>query len=248
MGKTKKKKKIKRKPGKKSKLYFTNETQKAIEEYQVAKDGRKKHRLVSKEIIPAFRELAENLIFVFRFKSLHDTPDELLNDCVSFLYENINKFDPTKGFKAYSYFSIVAKNYLMIRSKKRTASIQRHLSIDDPEAPCQEELQKFENTYIEEPEAMQTQEKFEKLNEISNLFFELKSKLTNSTDIECLEAIKIVFENLNNLDLLKKRALIQYAKENTNLTNKQFTFALTNIKRQYREIAHKYKFKIFSDD
>lgn len=248
MGKTKKKKKIKRKPGKKSKLYFTNETQKAIEEYQIAKEGKKKKALVSKEIIPAFRELAENLIFVFRFKALHDTPEELLNDCVSFLYENINKFDPTRGFKAYSYFSIVAKNYLMIRSKKRTASMQRHLSIDDPDAPCQEDLQKFENTYTEEPKALETKEKSEKLTEVSNLFFELRNKLVNQSDIECLEAIKIVFENLDNIDLLKKRALIQYVKENTNLSSKQLTFALTNIKRQYREIAHKYKFKIFSED
>lgn len=242
----KKKKKIKRRPGKRSKLYFTSKTQDAIEEYQDSTDPKRRKELLTKQIIPAFRELAENLIFVFRFKALHDSQDVLLNDCVSFLFENIHKFDRTKGFKAYSYFSIVAKNFLIIRSKKRNAAIQRHLSIDDTDTQYQEELKMFEENHIEEPIALDNMKNHERLNEISNLFQEIKDNLTNPIEIECLEAIKFIFENLQDVPLLKKRALTQYIKESTNLNSKQMTFAMAQIKKHYREIQSKYIIKIFN--
>ena len=33
-------------------------------------------------------------------------------DCVTFLYETLEKFDPARGSKAFSYFNVCAKNFL----------------------------------------------------------------------------------------------------------------------------------------
>ena len=46
--------------------------------------------------------------------------------------EAINKFDHTRGTKAFSYFNVVAKNWLIIKSKQRTKQIRRPISLDDP--------------------------------------------------------------------------------------------------------------------
>ena len=48
----------------------------------------------------------------------------LKSDCVSFLYETLEKFDPSKGSKAFSYFNVVAKNWLIIQSKKRVKNFK----------------------------------------------------------------------------------------------------------------------------
>ena len=57
---------IKRKPGK-SKLYFTAQTQEAIEKFQGAETQEEKEELYTKEIMPAFDKLAENLILIYGF-------------------------------------------------------------------------------------------------------------------------------------------------------------------------------------
>lgn len=43
--------------------------------------------------------------------------DALKNDCMSFLFETLNKWDRTKGFKAFSYFNLVAKHWFIQRVK-----------------------------------------------------------------------------------------------------------------------------------
>ena len=126
------KKKIRRRPGKKQNLYFTAETQQWIELYQKTEDVDKKTVIYEKNILPAFSKLSENLIFVYGFKSYFATFDELKADCISFLFESIKKWDPSRGTKAFSYFNVVAKNWLIIQSKKTTKNNKRHNTIAAP--------------------------------------------------------------------------------------------------------------------
>ena len=62
--------------------------------------------------------LSENLIFIHGFAKDKEHFTVLKSDCVSFLYETLEKFDRDRGSKAFSYFNVCAKNFLIIRSKK----------------------------------------------------------------------------------------------------------------------------------
>ena len=106
----------KRKPSKN--WYFTAETDKSIIAYNDSTDSDLKNKIYSREIRPAFEKLVENIIHTFKFyytdgQSLGDVQ----HDVVSFLIEKLPKFTEGKG-KAYSYFSIVAKNYLILNNNK----------------------------------------------------------------------------------------------------------------------------------
>ena len=89
------------------KLYFNEDTQTAIENFQATDSISEKDKIYTAEIMPAFEKLAENLIFIHKFTSLHESFDDLKNNCVTFLYETLYKFDASRGSKAFSYFTFL---------------------------------------------------------------------------------------------------------------------------------------------
>ena len=102
----------------KNKNYFTKETQKYIILYQNETDSDRRAAIYEEHICPAFVELVHNLVSVYKFKSANEDIVHLKNDCMSFLYETILKWNPNKGTKAFSYFNVVAKNWLTIQTRK----------------------------------------------------------------------------------------------------------------------------------
>ena len=131
------KKLIKRKPrggAKPSEFYFNSDTQAAIVAYKIEQNLNKRNELYLKEILPAFDKLVENLINVYGFQIQYESKADLQSECVEFLYGVITKFDASKGTKAFSYFNVVAKNWLIIKSKQSVRNIHVFTSIDDTEA------------------------------------------------------------------------------------------------------------------
>ena len=94
----------------------------------------KRNELYVTLILPAFSKLVENLINVYGFQIQYESKADLQNECVEFLYGVIGKFDPSKGTKAFSYFNVVAKNWLIIRSKQSVRNIHVFTSLDDLES------------------------------------------------------------------------------------------------------------------
>jgi len=132
------KKRAKRKPKSDSsppenRYYFTADTQAAIVEFQSEPDIAKKKELYTSRIQPAFVALADNLIRINHYEGLFKSRDELKHDCVTFLYETLGKFDNARGSAAFSYFNVVAKNWLTVSSRTRAARSKKVVSIDtDP--------------------------------------------------------------------------------------------------------------------
>ena len=104
---------------KKKKPYFGKVEHNAIIKYQECNCQNHKNSIYEKEIRPAFTKLTENLIFIHGFASDKENFNILKSDCISFLYETLQKFDPYKGSKAFSYFNVCAKNFLIIQNKKK---------------------------------------------------------------------------------------------------------------------------------
>ena len=63
---------------------------------------------------------------------------DLHTDTMSFLITKINKFDHTKNTKAYSYFGIICKNYLMGAIQKDTKEQNRSISYEDISSDLEE--------------------------------------------------------------------------------------------------------------
>jgi hypothetical protein len=99
----------------KNKVYFTLDTEKSIILYNITKDPVVRNKIYKDEIQYPFEKLAENILNTFKF-SYFDVPKiDVQMEVVSTLIEKIHMFKEGRG-KAFSYFSIVAKNHLILKN------------------------------------------------------------------------------------------------------------------------------------
>ena len=235
------KKKVVRRKIKRSKTpgkhYFTAQTQEAIEKFQAAETDKEKSQLYTKDIMPAFDKLAENLILIYGFaKGRHDF-GSLKNDCVTFLYETLYKFDASKGSKAFSYFNVVAKNWLILNTRKKKKVQDNSYSIHDLESFSQVDRKAILHYQISDaPDDVLIAR--EKRDEIKKTLEILKGKVVNTNDVSCINAVIVVFEKIDDLDLLNKRAIYVYIREISGLNSKQLSTSMSTIRRLYRQIKN----------
>ena len=230
----------------KKKPYFGKDAHNAIVEYQESGCRTEKNKIYETKIKPSFEKLAENLIFIHGFSSSKENFHIIKSDCVSFLYEILEKFDPSKGSKAFSYFNICAKHYLIIQSKKKNKQKIRNVSIDD------ENLNSIEKERIEKYSVIPSQEDVIIRREDKKILHEIlgivDEKCSNKNEKLCSKAIITIFERIDDLDFLNKRAIFVYLRELSGLNAKQLSIAMSNIRKYYRSITkNNEKYFIFKD-
>ena len=231
------KRKIRRNPGKKRNMYFNKDTQASIESYQNSEDRDEKEKIYRKEIMPAFEQLSESLIYVYGFNSPYESTASMKGDCVAFLYETIHKWDPARGTKAFSYFNVVAKNWLIIRCRNAKKNHRRHVSLSDMSTLSAKDKATIANQKVA-PSPQEILEKAEKIDRIFEVIDEIEARVKKPNEILCAKAIRTVFENVDNLDFLNKRAIYVYVREISGLTSKQLSVSMSKIRKYYKEIVH----------
>jgi hypothetical protein len=188
-------------------MYFTQETENAIIEYNNTLDFEVRSRIYSDRIHYAFFKLTENIIHTFKFYYTEvDNIEDLQHEVISFLLSKIHLFNPEKGAKAYSYFGTIAKRYLIISNtknyKKRVdkapveelESDERHsYNIDD--TPANQKLNMFMDQYVEY---------------CSTNIYKLFPK---NDDAKIADAILELFRKRESIEIFNKKALYIYIRE-----------------------------------
>jgi hypothetical protein len=217
-------------------LYFDSETQRAIEQFQLSTENEVRHGLYLTKIMPAFDKLVESLIFIYGFASPNEPMEHMKNDCVTFLYESLHKFDATRGTKAFSYFNVVARNWLVISSKNSQKKVKRFVSIEDLKESKSAEAEMYRNSQISSTPEDQMIDALQR-DSILEVLKKIKKLLNQVHEHACMDAIITVFEQIDDLDFLNKRAVFVYVKNISNLNQKQMGSAMSIIRKHYRTIT-----------
>jgi len=216
-------------------LYFGPEVQDSMDRYHTQACDKKKEEIYVKEIFPAFNKLVENLIYIYGFGK-GASFNELKSDCVCFLYENMHKFDGARGTKAFSYFNVVARNWLIINAKKRSKDGNRSISIDDVGRLSMSDRRVIANHSIaHSPDDILLAEG--KSDRIAEVLATIEKRLTEEHEKEIMTSLKLVFQNINDIDLLSKRAVFLYIREISGVDQKKLTSAMSVIRRHYKDIV-----------
>lgn len=230
--------KIKRRPGTTGHMYFSDDTQAAIVNLQGEKDIKRQHEIYLELIHPAFDTLVENLILVYGFSNPGGSVEELKSDCISFLYNSMHKWSPEKGTRAFSYFNVVAKNFLICNSRKSIKRTKRYLSMDHPELLSMEQVEEVES-YAIAPAPDDVLIEKDRRDEIRKVLAEIEKRSLSESETACIKAIIAVFEKIDELDFLNKRALRIYVRDISGLTSKKLSVAMTSIRGHYKNISQR---------
>jgi len=236
-----------RKPGpNSSKYYFTEDTEKAIIRYNGSKDARERNLLYSNHIRYALDKLAENLIHRFKFKHFDIPYEDVKHETVAHLNEKLDKFTPEKG-KAFSYFSIVAKNYLINENNTNYAHFKNTddlLVVDDRRTVMNEiarenkieDEKEFMDLFVDYVEAnlqsFTMQVTNTKSGKVSNIrLFETQ------LDLLMADSILELFRRRANIEVFNKKALYILIKERCNYDKTQeITKILKRVELLYKDI------------
>ena len=215
---------LKKKRKKKSKIYFGTPVHDAIVAYNRSEDYTFRHKIYTEEIHAAFLKLAENIINTFKFSYFDYGFRDLQEEVVSNLVINMHKFDETRGSKAFSYFSIIAKNYLILNNNANYKKLKLHENIDT----LYDKGAKDENF-----EKKVTTEVFEKTIEYFNE--NLDNLFPKENDRHVAESILYLCKNKDSIDNFNKKALYIMIREMTDVK----TSKITQISNVFRKIYPK---------
>ena len=213
--------------------YFTKDTEAAIVAYCNTVNTSERSELYIDHIQPAFEELVEKIVYTYKFTSLENI-DYLKEDCKIWLTTILGKFDPENGSKAFSYFSVVTKNWFTHKAKKQTKKNKREISFD---------------LLINETDALPSQESKDFLEEEEEKQFWLtllteveswRSMRLKENEEKVLDAVLTLMENIEQIEIFNKKAIYLYMREITGLNTKQIVNCLNKMRAKYRVFCKKW--------
>ena len=222
---------------KKTNYYFTSVHENAIVEYCSLEDRAKREKLYIEYIQPAFSEMVDKIIYTYKFTNIPNI-DVLKDDCKIWLTTILSKYDPNRGSKAFSYFSVITKHWFIHQLKKNSNKIKRELPYEEVlKESNYEKLVYHDDRYVEK---RQRHEFWSHLKgevnrwKSSNLFVKENEK-------KVISAVEILLENVDDIDILNKKAVYLYLREMTGLKTKQIVNTLNKMRERYKYFIIKYE-------
>jgi hypothetical protein len=207
--------------------YFTKDHEDAIIKYCSTMNKQERAELYISYIEPAFSEMVDKIVFTYKFTSLPDI-EMLREDCKSWLTTILDKYDPSNGSKAFSYFSVITKNWFIHKVKKTAEQNKRETLYDDIHNLSEHETLTVENPYEE------TIEKIEFWNAFWVEMEDWESDELKENERRVIQAIKIILSEPDAIEIFNKKAIYLYLREITGLNTKQIVNNLNKIRTRYK--------------
>jgi len=218
------KKKIRRK--KKSNNYFTKVHEDAILEYISCENSGHRNNLYKDIIQPAFVEMINKIVFTYKFTNLPNI-ESLKSECEVHLITILSNFDPSKGSKAFSYFSVITKNWFIAKVKKTAIQLKREAGYDEISKQVEVNYLSIYNEYDDNREKKEF---------LEHLWVEIRKwekQNLKENERKVLEAIKILFTDADSIEIFNKKAIYLYIREITKLNTKQVLNNLNKFRIEY---------------
>jgi len=218
-------KEVKKKRRKKSKMYFGQPVQDAVIRYNESTNPAVKNEIYRTEIAAAFDKMAENLIHTFKFYYFDYPFTEVKHEVVSFMVMQMPKYNPDKG-RAFSYFSVVGKNYLILNNNNNYKKMKIHDGIDvlDFKRNIRSETVIDEASEFNREFVNQMLDYWE--NNITNIFHRQK-------DILVADSVLELFRKRQNIENFNKKALYIMIREMTGSNTQHITRVVNQMKKFY---------------
>jgi len=216
----------------KNKRYFTKITEIAINAYNNCDNQHLKNKIYNRFIHYPFDKLSENVIHTYKTYYFDDPYEDVKANVVAFLNEKIDRFDGANG-RAFSYFTVVARNYLFNENNKNyermksrenidAIDLNRNITNEVINQQIQEEKSDFIDHYVDY---------------IDEHLYDLFLK---DRDRAIADSINELFRNRIDLYSYNKKALYILIRERTGVDTQYITKVINKMKSIYTELYCEY--------
>ena len=213
---------------KKRKVYFGQEVQDAIIDYNSSSNDSERNTIYGTRIHAAFDKLAENIINTFKFTYFDMPFVDVKHEVVAFMVMNIHKYDHTKGSKAFSYFSVVAKNYLILHNNNNYKKLKSHDGMDvlDREKNMSNNVDSDLKQFTKE---------------IVNYFDNnLQTIFKKQRDLNVAYSILDLMKSIDEIENFNKKSLYILIREMTDVNTAHITSVVNVLKKHYKKLTNEY--------
>lgn len=214
-----------KKKKKNDKQYFTLDVDEAIIKFNSSNNSYSKEKIYTTVIYPAFDKLAENLINVNKCPYIDLEFNDLKHDLVSFLTEKLPNFSKEAG-KAYSYYTVAGRNYLIALNNKNYAKRKQRVDLDtvDEERDIMTEF-----SYQEYKESLDGFIQ-EWVSETDECLYDI---FTNEEELAIADSILEIFRIRKSIDTFNKKALYVLIRERTGIKTPKITKVVNLLKEDF---------------
>jgi len=217
---------------KKSKKYFTDITEIAINAYNKCENDRLRNKIYNRFIHNSFDKLAENAIHTWKTYYFDIPYDDIKASVVAHLNEKIHKFTDDKG-RAFSYFTVIARNYLF---NENNANYARMKSKDD--VILIDSTRNVTNEVVRQSEIESKSDFIDQyVIYIDNNLFNIFKK---DRDRQIADSINELFRTRHDLYSYNKKALYILIRERTGVNTQYITKVMGKMKSIYSELLLEY--------
>jgi len=217
----------------KSKMYFTQDTEDAIIAYNSEDDDILRNKVFNEFIHHPLFKMTESLIHRYKFYHFNAPTQDVQYEVIAFILEKLPKYTQGKG-KAFSYFSIVAKNYLIQNNYK-------HYNRKKSKAPVLEiDTNRSVSSEISREEILsETQDFFHLF--ITHCTENIDTVIKYKRDIPIAYALLEIFTNCHNIETYNKKALYIMVREMVDVKTQYITRVVNILKEEYNRLYSVYK-------
>ena len=218
--------------------YFTQVHEDAIVEYVATDDQSVRTELYINYIQPAFDEMVDKIVYTYRFTSLPNI-DSLKEECKVWLTTILDKFNKDKGSKAFSYYSVVTKNWFIHKIKKNAKRARTEVQYDEVAGQGVNAMLFKATANIKSYEDIREEAEFWK-----HFWSEVHSwdeENMKTNELKVYKAVKVLFNNIDDIEIFNKKAIYLYIRELTGLNTKQVVSSLNKLRARYRNFRSKWE-------
>ena len=141
---------------------------------------------------------------------------------------NMHKYDHTKGSKAFSYFSVVAKNYLILHNNNNYKKLKTHDKMD-----VLDRHRGNDSNYESDFKTL-TKEIIEYFDSNMNTIFK------KDRDLRIGYAIVDLMKQRDDIENFNKKAIYILIREMTDVETAHITSVVNVLKKHYKKIFNEY--------
>jgi len=177
--------------------------------------------------------MINKIVFTYKFTNLPNV-SMLKDECEIHLITILSNFDATKGSKAFSYFSVITKNWFIAKVKKTAIQLRRESAYEDISKNAESRHLAVYNDYDE------VREWKEYMEHLWKEIYRWEKQNLKENEAKVLKAIKILLAEPDVIEIFNKKAIYLYIREITNLNTKQVLNSLNRFRVDYRSFKKKW--------